>query len=85
MGLITDQKIIEKIKNALIEIRPFLEADGGDITFVELTDEWVAKVKLTGACSTCDISMSTMRNGVEVVIKKAVPQVQKVIEISQYS
>ena len=85
MGLITDQKIIEKIENALLEIRPFLEADGGDIKFVELTDEWVAKVKLIGACSSCDISMSTMRNGVEVVIKIAVPQVKKVIDITTIS
>tara|TARA_B100001540_G_scaffold313792_1_gene337418 strand:+ start:225 stop:482 length:258 start_codon:yes stop_codon:yes gene_type:complete len=85
MGLITDQNIIEKIKNSLVEIRPFLEADGGDIKFVELTDDWIVKVQLEGACSSCDISMSTMRNGVEVVIKKAVPQVKKVIEISQTS
>ena len=85
MGLITDQNIIEKIKNALIEIRPFLEADGGDIKFVELTDDWTVKVVLLGACSSCDISMSTIRNGVEVVIKKAVPQVNKVVDISQTS
>tara|TARA_B100000427_G_C14998780_1_gene373020 strand:- start:160 stop:417 length:258 start_codon:yes stop_codon:yes gene_type:complete len=85
MGLITDQNIIEKIKNSLVEIRPFLEADGGDIKFIELTDDWTVKVQLVGACSSCDISMSTMRNGVEVVIKKAVPQVKKVIEISQTS
>ena len=82
MTTVTDNKIIDKIQNALLEIRPFLEADGGDIKFVELTDDWVVKVKLIGACSSCDISMSTLKNGVEMVIKKAVPQVQKVIEIS---
>ena len=82
MTTVTDNKIIDKIQNALVEIRPFLEADGGDIKFVELTDDWVVKVKLIGACSSCDISMSTLKNGVEMVIKKAVPQVQKVIEIS---
>ncbi len=82
MGIITDNKIIDKIKDSLTEIRPFLEADGGDIKFVELTDDWVVKVKLIGACGSCDISMSTLKNGVEVVIKKAVPQVQKVIEVS---
>jgi len=82
MGIITDNKIIDKIKDSLVEIRPFLEADGGDIQFVELTDDWVVKVKLIGACGSCDISFSTLKNGVEVVIKKAVPQVQKVIEVS---
>ena len=45
MGIITDKKILSKIEVALEEIRPFLEADGGDINFIELTDNWVVKVK----------------------------------------
>ena len=81
MGIITDKKILEKIEGALQEVRPYLEADGGDINFMELTDDWVVKVKLVGACGTCDISMMTLKNGVEVVIKRAVPEVQQVIEI----
>ena len=51
MGIITDKSIIAKINEALSEIRPFLESDGGDIHFLELTDDWVVKVKLSGACS----------------------------------
>jgi len=82
MGIITNKKIITKIENALTEIRPFLESDGGDIHFVELTDDWVVKVKLVGACSSCNISMMTLNNGVEVVVKNAVPEVKKVIEVS---
>ena len=82
MGIITDKKIISKIENALTEIRPFLESDGGDIHFVELTDDWVAKVKLVGACSSCSISMMTLKNGVEVSIKNAVPEVREVVEVS---
>lgn len=82
MGIITDKKIIDKIENALSEIRPFLESDGGDIHFVELSDDWIVKVKLVGACSSCNISMMTLKNGVEVVVKKAVPEVKEVIEIS---
>jgi Fe-S cluster biogenesis protein NfuA len=80
--MITDQKIIDKIENALAEIRPFLESDGGDINFIELSDDWIVKVKLIGACSSCNISMMTMKNGVEVVIKKAVPEVKEVVDIS---
>ncbi|MDG1426898.1 MAG: NifU family protein [Flavobacteriales bacterium] len=80
--MITDKKIIDKIQNALAEIRPFLESDGGDINFIELTDDWIVKVKLIGACSSCNISMMTMKNGVEVVVKKAVPEVKEVVEIS---
>jgi len=82
MGIITDKTIIDKIEVALDEIRPFLEADGGNINFIELTDEMVVKVKLIGACQSCNISMMTLKNGVEVVIKRAVPQVKEVIEIS---
>ena len=82
MGIITDKTIIDKIEAALAEIRPFLEDDGGDINFIELTNEWVVKVKLIGACSSCSISASTLKNGVEIAIKRAVPRVKKVIEIS---
>ena len=82
MGIITDNKILDKIEVALQEIRPFLQDDGGDINFIELTDQWVVKVKLVGACSSCNISMMTLKNGVQVAIKRAVPQVKGVIEIS---
>ena len=82
MGIITDKKILSKIEVALAEIRPFLEADGGDINFVELTDDWVVKVKLIGACSSCSISMMTLKNGVEMAIKRAVPKVKEVLDIS---
>ena len=59
-----------------------LSASSTDINFIELTDEWVVKVKLIGACSSCSISLSTLKNGVEVVVKRAVPEVKEVIEIS---
>ena len=79
MGINTDKTIIDKIESALAEIRPFLEDDGGDINFIELTDEWVVKVKLIGACSSCSISASTLKNGVEIAVKRAVPRVKEVI------
>ena len=82
MGIITDKIILDKIEVALDEIRPFLQDDGGDINFIELTDQWVVKVKLVGACSSCNISMMTLKNGVEVAIKRAVPEVKEVVEIS---
>tara|TARA_B100000401_G_C52786096_1_gene710904 strand:- start:533 stop:772 length:240 start_codon:yes stop_codon:yes gene_type:complete len=79
--MITDKNILQKIENALEEIRPFLLSDGGDINFVELTEDWIVKVKLVGACKTCNISQMTLKNGVEVAIKTAVPEVQKVVEV----
>tara|TARA_B100000963_G_scaffold301203_1_gene273816 strand:- start:272 stop:529 length:258 start_codon:yes stop_codon:yes gene_type:complete len=77
-----DKEVIQNIKKALQEIRPFLEADGGDINFIELTEDWVVKVELTGACRSCSVSMMTLKNGVEVAVKNAVPQVKEVIEVS---
>ena len=79
---IKDREVIRMIKKALQEIRPFLEADGGDINFIELTEDWVVKVELTGACRSCSVSMMTLKNGVEVAVKNAVPQVKEVIEVS---
>ena len=82
MGIITDKNIIDKIEGALTKIRPYLEADGGDINLVEVTDGMVVKVKLIGSCSNCNVSMMTLKNGVEVAIKRAVPQVKEVIDVT---
>ena len=82
MGIITDKNIIDKIEEALTTIRPYLESDGGDINLVEVTDDMVVKVKLIGACSSCDVSMMTLKNGVEVAIKNAVPEVKEVIDVT---
>jgi Fe-S cluster biogenesis protein NfuA len=82
MKKIKDNKIIAKIESSLEEIRPFLKDDGGDIQFVELTDDWIVKVKLLGACSSCSINMMTLKNGVELAIKNAVPEVKEVVEIT---
>ncbi len=81
MAIITDKKILEKIENALTEIRPFLEADGGDISLVEVTKDMVVKVKFMGACSNCNVKMTTLKNGVEMTIKKHAPQIKEVISV----
>jgi Fe-S cluster biogenesis protein NfuA len=82
MGIITDKNIIDKIEDALTTIRPYLESDGGDINLVEVTDDMIVKVKLIGACSSCNVSMMTLKNGVEVAIKSAVPEVKEVIDVT---
>ena len=80
--MITSKRIINKIEAALDEIRPYLKSDGGDISLVEVTDDYIVKVKLMGACETCHVSMMTLKNGVEVAIKNAVPKVKQVVEIT---
>lgn len=70
----------EKIEKALETIRPALQADGGDIQLVSVEDG-VVKARLTGACGGCPISQMTMTQGVEQAIKRAVPEVKKVVAV----
>jgi Fe-S cluster biogenesis protein NfuA len=72
---------IEKINVALGEIRPFLNSDGGDISFIELDDDGVVKVKLHGACIGCSVNQMTLKSGVEMTVKKHAPEVVKVVEV----
>tara|TARA_B100001250_G_scaffold125539_2_gene106751 strand:+ start:1643 stop:1888 length:246 start_codon:yes stop_codon:yes gene_type:complete len=81
MTFVLEESILKKINEALEEIRPFLAEDGGDIEFVELTDEWLLKVRFIGACSSCSISDMTLKNGVETILKKALPQIKQVVEV----
>jgi len=69
---------ITRIEEALTSLRPFLERDNGDITFVELTDDMVVRVELHGACVDCNMSMMTLKAGVEERIKSTVPDVLRV-------
>ena len=64
----------EKIKSVLEKIRPALQADGGDVELVDVTDGLV-KVKLKGACAGCSMSMMTLKSGIEKFLKQQVPEV----------
>ncbi|MBI5119078.1 NifU family protein [Candidatus Poribacteria bacterium] len=68
----------EKVQEALNEIRPHLQADGGDIELIEVTKEGVVKVRLVGACSGCPGAQMTLQLGVERALKQRVPQVKAV-------
>jgi Fe-S cluster biogenesis protein NfuA len=72
------------VEQALKEIRPFLKADGGDISLVEITDNTV-KVQLEGACIGCSVNQMTLKNGVEATIKKHAPQIKRVVEVNGIS
>jgi len=66
------------IEQALAKIRPFLQRDGGDIEFVDLTEDGVVKVRLTGACKGCPMSQMTLKQGVERALMKEVPGLKEV-------
>ncbi|MBW6467977.1 MAG: NifU family protein [Anaerosomatales bacterium] len=68
----------ERVEQSLERIRPALQADGGDVELVEVTEDGVVKVRLVGACRGCPMSQLTLANGVERVVKEDVPEVVRV-------
>jgi Fe-S cluster biogenesis protein NfuA len=71
----------EKIEAALEKIRPFLQRDGGDVELVEVTEDGVVKVKLTGACGGCPMATMTLKHGVERAIREDVPEIKSVVSV----
>lgn len=78
----TKEEIVMKINTSIEVIRPYLQNDGGDISLVEVTDDYTVKVKLHGACGSCPYSLMTLKNGVEQAIKRDVPQVKEVVAVN---
>ena len=72
------EEITTRVERALDGLRPYLEADGGDISLVEITEDFTVKVELHGACADCQMIHMTMKGGVEKAILQAAPEVQKV-------
>ncbi len=78
MTEINKEAIKQKVLNVLEQVRPYLQNDGGDIEFIELTDDMIVNVKLVGACGSCPYSTQTLKNGVEAAIVKAIPEIKSV-------
>lgn len=78
MNTIEDKKLIQKIENAIQQLRPFFEADGGDIRLIEISKDYIAKVELLGACKSCSMSNMTLKAGIEDAVKKVAPEIQSV-------
>ena len=76
------ETIKERVEKALEKIRPYLVADGGDIALVDITDDMVLKVEMKGACNGCPFSMQTLKAGVEIAVKKEVPEIKEVVDVN---
>ena len=76
------ENLIDRIDLALDNIRPYLEADGGNVRIVEVTEDNIVMLELLGACGTCPMSTMTLKAGVEEAIKKAVPEIKGVEAIN---
>ncbi len=70
----------EKVKEALAQIRPALQADGGDVELIDFKNGTV-KVKLTGACGGCPMATMTLKQGIERILKEKVPEVKEVVAV----
>ena len=74
--------IRERVEKALEKIRPYLVADGGDISVVEITEDMVVRVEMKGACNGCPFSMQTLKAGVEMAVRNEVPEIQEVVDVN---
>jgi len=71
----------EQVQKAIEKVRPGLQADGGDVELVDVSEDGVVKVKLTGACRGCPMSQMTLKMGIEKIIKQQVPAVKEVMSV----
>jgi Fe-S cluster biogenesis protein NfuA len=71
----------EKVEQALAKIKPALQADGGDVELVDVDDNGIVKVKLTGACAGCPVASITLKQGIERILKEQIAEVKEVVAV----
>jgi len=72
------EDIQTRVQNALQTIRPYLQADGGDVELVQVTNDGIVEVRLTGACGNCPMSQMTLRAGIERALMRNIPEIRRV-------
>jgi len=71
----------EKVESALESIRPNLQADGGDVELIDVSNDGVVKVRLTGACGTCPFAKMTLKLGIEEVLRERIPEIKEILAV----
>jgi len=74
----SERTLEERVREVLDEVRPLLQRDGGDVEFIELTDDNIVRVKLQGACAGCPMAQITLTRGVEARMKEELPEIEAV-------
>ena len=74
--------LLQRVEDALNTIRPYLEADGGNVSVEEITPDHVVRLRLLGSCGSCPMSIMTLKAGIEEAIKKAVPEITSIEAIN---
>lgn len=78
----TDPLLIARIENTLDSLRPYLQADSGNVSLVDITEDMIVRLELLGACSSCSMSMMTLKAGIEQSLLKAIPELRGVVAIN---
>lgn len=76
------ENLHKRVEEALDSIRPYLEADGGNVEVIEITQDQTLKIELKGACKTCNMSHMTMKAGIEDTIRRAVPEIKSIVSVN---
>ncbi len=71
----------ERVQEVLQQVRPALQADGGDVELVDVTNDGIVSVRLTGACGSCPMSTMTLKMGIERTLKEKLPEVKEVVQV----
>jgi len=71
----------EQVEEVLNQVRPMLQADGGDVELVEVAEDGIVSVRLTGACGSCPMSTMTLKMGIERALKERIPEVKEVVQV----
>ena len=78
-----NQQLKARVEDALSQLRPYLEADSGNVSLVEISDDMTVKLKFHGACQSCSMSAMTLRAGIEQTILRMVPEIKSVIALTE--
>jgi len=76
-----EQSMKARVQEVLNQVRPALQADGGDVELVDVTEDGIVSVKLTGACGSCPMSTMTLKMGIERTLKANIPEIQEVVQV----
>ncbi len=72
-----------RVEEALAQLRPYLEADNGDVALVEVTPDHIVRLRFLGACSSCSMSAMTLKAGIEQTILRMVPEIRQVVAVEE--
>lgn len=73
-----NEELVTKVKNVIEQIRPYLQADGGDVEYVDMTEDKTVNIRLMGMCGNCPHSQMTLKNGIEAAVKRVLPEIKSV-------